>query len=841
MAKSKFSKIEKKWQKKWQKEKIFKADNKNKKKKFYALEMWPYPSGHGIHMGHARNYSIGDCLTRFKIMQGFNVLHPMGWDSFGLPAENDAISKGIHPIKNIEQNIKVMKKQMDALGIGYDWSRELATHDPKYYKWDQWLFLKLLENNLAYRKKAPGNWCPTCKTTLANEDVKAGRCWRCDTEVIQKEIEQWFVKITKYADNLLENINKLDWSNRLKALQKNWIGKSKGILVYFRVFGTGEKIPIFTTRSDTLFGCTFLVFAPEHPRVKELVKGTKYEEKVNNFLEKTKKLSELDRLSKEKDGLFIGQYAINPINGKKIPIYIANFVVMDYGTGAIMAVPAHDQRDFEFAKTVNARVRSGPQKTQKGFFREYNIPIKVVIKPHTIPLKSKDLVKAYTDDGILVNSKQFNGLENKKAIEKISDYLEKKKLGKRITNYKIRDWNVSRQRYWGAPIPIIYCKKCGTVPVSEKDLPVKLPLDVKFGKKGAVPLATNKKFVKAKCPKCGETGKRETDTMTTFVDSSWYFLRFCDPKNDKEIFDKEKTKYWMPINQYIGGIEHAVGHLLYARFITKFLKKLKYVSINEPFPKMLNQGIVNLGGVKMSKSKGNVVDPMDVINKHGADVLRTYLLFVAQPDTDFEWSDKDIYGIKKFIDKVLTFSKLKENKDKKKYIESIAQKKIKQITDYIEDLKLNKALIELVDFSNKIERYPSKYAIKVFLQMLTPFAPYICEEVWHKLGEKKLISVSKWPKVNKKKINEKAEQAIEALDNTISDIFHILKITDKELEKIYLYVIPKELKIYKNMKKQLSQEFGAKVRVFAVNDPKKHDPENKASKAKPGKPGIYIE
>jgi len=820
MAKMDFTAIERKWQKKWEKAKLSKAADKSKKKKFYVLEMYPYPSGFALHVGHARNYVMGDVLARFKRMQGFNVMYPMGWDSFGLPTENEAIEKGIHPTKSITQNIKVFKEQFAALSSSYDWSREITTHEPEYYKWDQWLFLKLLENNLAYRKKALSNWCPKCKTTLANEDVKAGRCWRCDTEVIQKEIEQWFIRITKYADKLLEGLDKIQWSNQLKALQRNWIGKSQGIEIHFKEANSGKILPTFTTRPDTLYGCTFVVFAPEHPKVKEFVKGTKYEQQVNKFLERTRKLTELDRISKEKDGLFIGKYAINPINKQKIPIYIANFVLMDYGTGMIMSVPAHDQRDFEFAK-------------------KYKIPIKVVIQPHTLPIDVKKMERAFTDEGILVNSGQFDGLENKEAIKKISDYLVKKKLGKKTVNYKIRDWNISRQRYWGAPIPIIYCEKCGIVP--EKDLPVELPLKVKFGKEGGAPLATNKKFVNAKCPKCKGPGKRETDTMTTFVDSSWYYLRYCDPKNNKEIFDKNKVKYWMPVDQYIGGIEHAVGHLMYSRFITKFLNKLGYVDFDEPFMKLLNQGMVLRCNVKMSKSKGNTIDPRPIIKKHGVDTLRTYLMFMAQPDADVEWSDQEVFGISKFINKILIFSKLKENKDKKKYIESVTQKKIKAITELMENLQFNRALIELIDFSNKIERYPSKYAIKIFLQMLAPFAPHTCEEIWSKVGGKGLILASNWPVVDEKKINEKAEKAEEAVDKTFTDIFHIIKITGKKPEKIFLYVIPPELKTYKNMEKQLAQEFKAKVRVFASNDPKKHDPEKKAGKAKPGKPGIYIE
>ena len=824
MAKIDFAKIEEKWRKRWEKAKLFKAHDKSKKPKFYVLEMYPYPSGTAAHVGHARNYVMGDVLARFKRMQGYNVLYPMGWDSFGLPTENAAIEKGIHPTKSIAENIKVMKEQFAALSLSHDWTRELATHEPEYYKWTQWLFLKLYENGLAYKKLAPGNWCPHCTTVIANEDVKDGRCWRCGTEIIRKEIEQWFFKITAYADELLKGLDNIQWSERLKTLQRNWIGKSHGIEIYFKEAESREILPVFTTRPDTLFGCTFLVMAPEHPKVKELVKGTKYEKEVDKFLERTKRLSELDRISKEKDGLFIGKYAINPINNEKVPIYIANFVLMDYGTGMIMAVPAHDQRDFEFAK-------------------KYNIPIKVVIQPHTLPLHPEKMTRAFTENGVLVNSGQFDGLENIEAIEKISNYLEERGLGKRKVYYKIRDWCISRQRYWGAPIPIIYCEKCGTIPVPEKDLPVKLPLNVDFTSgKEIAPLATNKRFVNTKCPKCGGRAKREVDTMTTFVDSSWYYLRYCSPKYKKGPFDKVKVDYWMPVDQYIGGIEHAVGHLLYARFITKFLKKIGYLNFDEPFMRLLNQGMVLKGGVKMSKSKGNTVDPRPIIKEHGVDTLRTYLMFMAQPDRDVEWSDQEMFGISKFITKVLqTFPDLKEDKRKKKYIESITQRKIEIVTKHLEKLEFNKALIELIDFSNKIEKAPSKYAIKIFLQMLTPFAPHTCEEVWAKIGGKGLICASKWPKPDKRKINEEAEKAEEAINKTVADIFHILKIVKKRPKKIFVYVIPPEFKMYKDIEKDLSEEFKAEVRVFASNDPKKYDPEGKAAKAKPGKPGIYVE
>lgn len=777
-----FKTIENKWQKKWEEARIFETKEDKNKKKFYVLEMFPYPSGSGLHMGHTRNYAIGDCISRFKRMCGFNVLYPMGWDSFGLPSENAAIKEGIHPVKSISKNIETMKKQMTALGISYDWTREIATHEKEYYIWDQWLFLKLLKNDLAYRKKSPGNWCPGCKTTLANEDVKSGKCWRCDTEVVQKDIEQWFFKITDYSDELLDGLNQIEWSTKLKALQKNWIGKSEGVIINFKS-DDGEDLPLYTTRPDTLFGVTFVVFAPEHPKITEFVKGTEYEEKIREFLKRTEKLNELDRMSKEKDGLFIGKYAINTINGDKIPIYIANFVLMNYGTGMIMAVPSHDQRDFEFAK-------------------KYDIPIKVVIQPESKKLDVTKMSKAYVDEGVLVNSGEFDGMNNKEAIEKISDYIEKNKLGERKVNYKIRDWCISRQRYWGSPIPIIYCEKCGVVPVPEKDLPVILPLEVDFTKGGVPPLSTNENFVNVTCPKCGKPAKRETDTMTTFVDSSWYFFRYCSPMNNRILFDKDNVKYWLPVDQYIGGIEHAVGHLMYSRFVTRFLKKLGHVDIEEPFSKLLNHGIVNLGGVKMSKSKGNVVDPMTIINKYCADTLRAYFLFVAQPDTPIEWSDKDIYGIHRFIEKIYTINHLKENEKKKKYIESITQNKIKLVTEYMENLDLNKAMIELIDFLNKIEKYPSDYSKKVFLKMVTPFAPHVCEEVWEKMGNKDFISVESWPKVDETKIDKNIEMGEKLIKNILNDVEEIKKITkiDKP-KKVIIFVCPEwKYDIYKGVK-----------------------------------------
>lgn len=736
--------------------------SKAKGKKYYILEMYPYPSGFAGHVGHARNYVIGDSFVRFMRMLGYNVLYPMGWDAFGLPSENAAIEMGIHPTKSIAKNIKIFKEQLNALSLSYDWTREISTCDPEYYKWTQWLFLKLFEDGLAYKKFALGNWCPKCKTVLANEDVKEGKCWRCETEVIQKEINQWFFKITEYADRLLEDLEKIEWSERLKAMQRNWIGKSHGINLFFKIKDMDVEIKTFTTRADTYFGITFIVIAPEHSLVNELIKYSKNKKEIEKFIEESKKLSELQRsmLTKEKKGIFTGKYVINPVTKEEIPIWIANYVVATYGTGIVIGVPTQDQRDFEFAK-------------------KYDLRLKNVINPPRKELKEKEMTKAYTEEGVMTNSEKFNGMKSKDAIKAIADFLVEKGYAEHTVNYKIRDWCVSRQRYWGAPIPIVYCEKCGIVPVPEKNLPVILPLDVKFGKKGAPPLATNKDFVNTKCPKCGGPGKRETDTMTTFVDSSWYFLRYTSPHYDKAMFDKEKVKYWLPVDQYIGGIEHAVGHLMYSRFITKFLKDKGYLDFDEPFLRLLNQGMVNKGGVRMSKSKGNIVDPRDVIKKHGVDALRTYLLFMAHPSKDVEWSDKEMVGVSKFLERIMNMKKGKGDK----YIESVTQRKIKLITKAMEDLEQNIAIIELMDFANKISKHPSLYAYKIFLKMLTPFAPHTTEELWKKLGEKKMISIQKWPEPDESKINLKVEAGQDFISQVIKDIEEIKKLSKIEKPK----------------------------------------------------------
>ncbi len=618
--------IESKWQKKWEENKIFQV-KEGKKDKYYVLEMFPYPSGEGLHMGHALNYTIGDIYARFKRMAGFNVLYPMGFDSFGLPAENAAIKAKSHPKKFTESAIKNYIRQLKELGLSYDWQRTLSSHNSDYYKWNQFFFLKFFEKGLVYRKKAPVNWCPKCDTVLANEQVHNGKCWRHnDTDVELKNLEQWFIKTTKYAGELLENAEKLKWPERIKIMQKNWIGKSYGTEIIFEI--NGEKWPIFTTRPDTIYGVTFMVVSAQHPRLMELV-IQEQEKDVKKFLKKIKSVSSFgkEQESLDKEGVFTGSYATNPLTNDKIPIYAGNFVLADYGSGMVMAVPAHDQRDFEFAK-------------------KYHLPIKEVIKGGNIKEKS------YEGEGELINSEKFSGLKSEKAREEITNYLEKRKSGKKQIQYKLKDWLVSRQRYWGTPIPIIYCKKCGIVP--EKKLPVLLPEKAKFGKGN--PLETSRSFVSVKCPICKGSAKRETDTMDTFFDSSWYYLRYCDNQNKKKPFESDKVKYWMPVDQYIGGAEHACMHLIYARFFTKALRDLGFVEFDEPFLKLFNQGMLHgKDGYVMSKSRGNVVLPEVVSKKYGIDTARLFLVSVASPDKDAFWSDKGIEGSLRFINKVINY------------------------------------------------------------------------------------------------------------------------------------------------------------------------------------------
>lgn len=757
--------LDKKWQAYWESKELFKAEDFSNKKKYYVLMMFPYPSGSRLHMGHCKNYVIWDVVSRYKKMQGFNVLHPMGWDAFGLPAENAAIKNNVHPKEWTYKNVEVMKQQLKKIGICYDWSREVATCAPDYYKWTQWLFLKFYEKGLAYKKKKEANWCPTCLTVMANEEVVDGVCWRCKTEVTKKALDQWFYKITDYADRLLDDIKKLSgWPEKVRIMQENWIGKSFGVEVDFKIEGMEDKISVYTTRVDTIFGVTYLVIAPEHPLTQKIVKDTKYESEVKEFSDRLKKQTEIARTSDltEKEGVFIGAYAVNPFNGDKVPVYAVNYVIMEYGTGAVMAVPAHDQRDFDFAK-------------------KYKLPVKVVIQPEGGNLTGEVLTEAYVNDGVQINSGEFNGKKNTEAIESMAEFVEKNNIGKKTIKFKLRDWLISRQRYWGAPIPIIYCDKCGIVPVPEKDLPVELPFVADFKPKGgASPLASVKEFVEVKCPKCGGDGRRETDTMNTFICSSWYFLRYCDPVNSNAAFDLEKAKYWMPVDQYVGGVEHAILHLLYSRFFTKFLYDLKLVNFDEPFTNLFTQGMVLKDGQVMSKSKGNTVEADPLIEKYGADVVRGFILFAAPPEKELEWNDKGIEGIHRFLGRVERFVETsmpviekagnvdfeKLNKELKEFYINI-NKTVKKVKEDVEkEFHFNTALAALMEFTNYLYTFkvPAgeetayaallKLAVEDLVLLLAPFTPHFSEELWEKLGHKESVFLHNLPECNKEYLYE---------------------------------------------------------------------------------------
>jgi len=820
MVEVNFKKIEKKWQKRWEKEKVFLVKEDSKKKKFYSLEMFPYPSGSGLHIGHALNYIIGDIFARFKIMKGFNVLHPMGYDALGLPAENAAIKVGTHPEEYTKNSMRAFTKQLKLLGLSYDWSRMVDTSNPGYYKWDQWIFLKMFESGLAYQKESSVNWCPECNTVLANEQVVDGKCWRHeDTKVELKSLKQWFLKITDYADELLDKLDDLNWPERTKNMQKHWIGKSYGTEIDFKV--NGQKWPVFTTRPDTIYGVTFVVVSPYHKEIDKLV--TKEQKKeVNQFMNKLKSVSEKDLVDLEKEGAFTGSYAINPINNEEVPIYVGNFVVADYGSGMVMAVPAHDKRDFEFAK-------------------KYGIKIKIVIDPIEFELDEKNLTEAYTESGILINSGNFNGISNEKAKHEISEFLSKKGLGRKAINFRLKDWGISRQRYWGTPIPIIYCDSCGAVPVPLKDLPVKLPKEVKFG--NGNPLLTNEKWINIKCPKCGKNGKRETDTMDTFVNSSWYFLRYTDSKNKKEIFNKEKVVYWNPVDVYVGGAEHACMHLIYSRFYVKFLRDIGLLNFDEPAKRLFHQGMIHSeGGSKMSKSKGNVVDPLLVSKKYGVDALRFFLVSVASPDKDFDWSETGIQGSFRFIKKIYDyFDKFKEGKDSEK-ISLKMNSSIKSIGDYIENFDYRKATIELRELFDLIseEEVLSKETLQKFLKLMSPFCPHLSEEFWEKLGNKNLITSSLWPEFKEDKIGKKSEENLsEKIIENLSGVLHKLESNGNKISKVYFYVLPFEIE--KINKKKLQEGFEKEIFVYSVKDDKKYDPEGRSKKARPGMPGFYFE
>jgi leucyl-tRNA synthetase len=783
--------IEEKWQRIWAENRAFRATEDAAKPKYYVLEMFPYPSGR-IHMGHVRNYSIGDVVARYKRMRGFNVLHPMGWDAFGLPAENAAIERGVHPEAWTQENILYMKTQLKRMGLSYDWEREIATCQPEYYRWNQWIFLQFFKNGLAYKKSAFVNWCPSCETVLANEQVIDGACWRCDSAVVQKELAQWFFRITDYAEELLGDLAKLSgWPDKVLTMQRNWIGKSIGAEIDFPLVGNDGALRIFTTRPDTIFGATFVSLAVEHPLAETLARGTAEESAVKPFIDRYKNISQAKRGAEEgeKEGVFTGAYCRNPFSNENIPIYLANFVLMEYGTGAVMAVPAHDQRDFEFAK-------------------KYNLPIRVVIQPNDRKLAVAEMAEAYVGEGVMAESGDFSGTANVAGKEKIAAFAEAKGFGKKAIRFRLRDWGVSRQRYWGTPIPIIYCETCGTVPVPEDQLPVLLPKDVPFTGKGGSPLSDSKTFSQVACPKCHGNARRETDTMDTFVDSSWYFLRYTSANFTKAPVDVEKARYWMAVDQYIGGVEHAVLHLLYARFFTKALRDLGMASVDEPFTNLLTQGMVSKetyrcsehnwlfpgdligsdhdgwkcphcdrpvikGRVeKMSKSKKNIVDPEDLIGQYGADTARLFTLFAAPPEKDLEWSDQGVEGAFRFLSRLwrLVFQQRElwakpssngapaELTSAQRDLKRAIHRTIKKVSDDIDGrFHFNTAIAAIMELSNALSAAIQddanlkdsapivKEGLETMIVLLAPFVPHVASELWEQLGLRESLDRVPWP------------------------------------------------------------------------------------------------
>ena len=755
--------LEPKWQAYWQDQNFHRTGEEPEKEKYYVLEMFPYPSGK-LHMGHMRVYSIGDVLARFLRMRGYNVLHPMGWDAFGLPAENAAMEHGVDPAEWTDANIAAMKTQQNALGLSYDWERELTTCYPDYYRWNQWIFLLFYKNGLAYKKKAPVNWCPKCVTVLANEQVESGLCWRCSSEVAPRELDQWFLKITDYSDRLLDDLELLEgWPQRVKIMQENWIGRSYGSDITFTVKETGDEMTVFTTRPDTLFGVTYMVLAPEHPLVNKLIQGKPQETEVREFVKTMSRESEIVRASAEteKVGLFTGAHAVNPVNGEEVPILVGNYVLMSYGSGAVMGVPAHDQRDFLFAV-------------------KYRLPIRVVVNPPGEDLTLKPLDAAYEDPGVMVNSASFDGLDNEEGKKAITDWLAQRGKGTYRVMYRLRDWLISRQRYWGTPIPMVYCDGCGTVPVPEKDLPVILPTGLNLSEGQKSPLKEMESFVKTTCPGCGKDARRETDTMDTFFCSSWYYMRFVDPQWDQAPFRKEPADYWLAVDQYIGGIEHAVLHLLYSRFFTKFLYDQGLVNIQEPFRRLLAQGMVYKDGAKMSKSKGNVVTPDEIIEKYGADTGRLFILFASPPEKDLDWSDRGVEGCHRFLRRVWRLfqqnaglfqassvgdgNNVGENRPElgpaELELRRAMHAAIKKVTYDIE-ARFNfntaiSAIMELVNavyayFNDTSEAQAEKHraflvdVLETVIVLLAPFAPHVCEELWHQCGHRESVHRLSWP------------------------------------------------------------------------------------------------
>lgn len=750
-----FQAMEEHWQAMWDEQKLHKAteDSAPKGSEYYCLEMLPYPSGR-LHMGHVRNYSIGDVVARFKRMKGHNVLHPMGWDAFGLPAENAAIKNKIAPEVWTEHNIAEMREQLKRLGFSYDWDREIDSSRPEYYRFTQWLFLQFYKKGLAYRKRAKVNWCPSCQTVLANEQVVSGECERCGTAVTVTDLEQWFFRITDYAERLLSNLDQLDgWPERVKIMQRNWIGKSEGVEIRFPIVGMEEELTVFTTRPDTIFGVTYMVVAPEHPLVERLIQGNPSADSVRAFVERVKGQDEIMRSAEDRDkeGIDTGAKCLNPVTGEEIPIYLGDYVLMGYGTGAIMAVPGHDTRDFDFA-------------------RKYRLPIRRVIAPSEHESAS-DMTEAYVGDGMMVNSGPYNGLPSTEAWDQIADMMEAQGIGQRKVQYRLRDWLISRQRFWGAPIPIIYCSDCGAVPVPEDQLPVLLPKSAHFEPSGRSPLVDAPDFVQTTCPSCGSEARRETDTMDTFVDSSWYFLRYCDPKNDRLPFSREKADYWMAVDQYIGGVEHAILHLMYARFFQMALYDMGLVGAEEPFVNLLTQGMVLKDGAKMSKSKGNVVDPNHIIERYGADTTRLFVLFAAPPERDLEWSDSGVEGCYRFLSRVW---RLAEEWIPRVQGVTPTQAGVKltgahhemrgqlhrtlaKVTSDVERFHFNTAISTIMELVNALYSYKEqpdvdlqvmREAIEHLVIMLAPFAPHMAEELWHRLGHDSSVHLCSWPEVD---------------------------------------------------------------------------------------------
>jgi leucyl-tRNA synthetase len=742
-----FANIERKWQKTWDETGIHVAREDAGKEKYYLLEMFPYPSGK-LHMGHVRNYSIGDVMARYWMMRGKNVLHPMGWDAFGLPAENAAIKHGVAPAEWTLENIDNMREQLKTLGISYDWTREEGTCLPDYYKWTQWIFTQFFNKGLAYKKKAAVNWCPSCQTVLANEQVVDGHCERCESLVEKRDLEQWFFKITDYAQRLLDDLEKLPgWPDKVKTMQENWIGRSEGVQIEF-TSTSGDPLPVFTTRVDTIHGVTYMVLAPEHPLVQKLIRGTEYEQPVQEFIRKVGKLSFIDRTSSEleKEGMFIGAYAINPMNGEQVPIWTTNYVLYEYGTGAVMGVPGHDQRDYDFAK-------------------KYGHGIVRVVAPRD--WDGSELAEAFESyDGVMVNSGRWDGLTVPEAKKEIADYMETHAIGKRVINYRLRDWLISRQRYWGAPIPIVYCDHCGAQAVPVEQLPVLLPTDVEFKPTGESPLKTSPTFRDTTCPVCGGHAVREMDTMDTFVCSSWYFLRFCDAHNPNEAFNKDVADFWMPVDQYIGGVEHAILHLMYARFFTKVFHDLGLCSADEPFTNLLTQGMVLKDGSKMSKTKGNVVSPEEIINRFGADTARLFILFAAPPERDLEWNDTAVEGCSRFLNRVWrTFVAVDELgrdntvptelNEADKTLRRIAHATVKKVGDDIAvRFQFNTAISAIMETINALSEYLESAAPKpavaneaaeLLTRLIAPFAPHIAEELWQERGHQGSIHLQAWP------------------------------------------------------------------------------------------------